>query len=527
MAAEELPTLSMRGALQDLLRESLWLSCGEWSSLAEDYPVLEGRHWRSGGDFECFTAAAVFSRAVGLAKKREAQQSKMLPPPEEEVEEKDPSLKKANKKSKGKKATRTGTMRVQTVSPFGLVREREYHSAREVAEGIVSTFEFCNEETVDMIADVRISGRSSCITITTKAHMDWHLEHGRLPCSVCGRFFKGPRGLRYHQIIEHKLEYFDAQRTALDSELQLILYTHSNSSMISSSSWNDSSNSQKERARDKIGDEGLEKARSGDLEGLRLLVSSGWNAHTACDKHGNTALMWAAGEGHIEVCKYLVETCGVNVHEKKGGKYKKIRHALHWAARNGRITVCDWLIREKGVDVDVEADDGTVPLHFAVWTNNMEMVRWLVEVGKCSLHKLNSYGCNASQWGALNGDVEMLKLLQSYGLDLKILNYNGHSAIHKAAVNGRLQACKWLLLPDADEDCSVESGGGLCAAVHMRADRSGNTPATIARNNGHFETAAWLDQQCPKSSASLDDGMSELNIESSAQSSSQELNVLD
>ncbi len=170
--------------------------------------------------------------------------------------------------------------------------------------------------------------------------------------------------------------------------------------------------------------------------------------------------------------------------------------------------------------MDIEADDGTVPLHFAVWMNNFAMVKWLVEVARCDLHKLNAFGCNASQWGALNGDVNMLKLLQAYGLDLGLLNHNGHSAIHKAAVNGRLAACQWLLgrleerslslsrhchgdnnatssdealRGNVDSARSKDFGGGLSYSVHMRADRSGNTPAMIALNNGHLDTSAWLD----------------------------------
>lgn len=62
-------------------------------------------------------------------------------------------------------------MKVQTVSKYGLIRDREYRSAREVSEGIVSCFEFCDEDTLNLIADVRISGKSACIVITTKAHM--------------------------------------------------------------------------------------------------------------------------------------------------------------------------------------------------------------------------------------------------------------------------------------------------------------------------------------------------------------------
>jgi hypothetical protein len=62
-------------------------------------------------------------------------------------------------------------MKVRTESKFGLVRDRQYATAREVAEGIVSCFEYCDESALDLIADVRISGKSACIVITTKAHM--------------------------------------------------------------------------------------------------------------------------------------------------------------------------------------------------------------------------------------------------------------------------------------------------------------------------------------------------------------------
>lgn len=62
-------------------------------------------------------------------------------------------------------------MSVRTVSQYGVVRDRHYTSARDVAEGIVSCFDCCDETALDLIADVRITGRSACIVFTTKAHM--------------------------------------------------------------------------------------------------------------------------------------------------------------------------------------------------------------------------------------------------------------------------------------------------------------------------------------------------------------------
>ena len=49
-----------------------------------------------------------------------------------------------------------------------------------------------------------------------------------------------------------------------------------------------------------------------------MLVASGWNPHVAEDRNGCSAFMWAAGEGHLEVCKYLSDVCCVDINELRG-----------------------------------------------------------------------------------------------------------------------------------------------------------------------------------------------------------------
>jgi ankyrin repeat protein len=41
------------------------------------------------------------------------------------------------------------------------------------------------------------------------------------------------------------------------------------------------------------------------------VADEGWDATSDVDRHGSSALMWAAGSGHLQVCKYLVEVLGV------------------------------------------------------------------------------------------------------------------------------------------------------------------------------------------------------------------------
>ena len=54
-----------------------------------------------------------------------------------------------------------------------------------------------------------------------------------------------------------------------------------------------------------------------------------------------------------------------------------------------------------------------------------------------------------------------------------MVNLNGHSALHKAAVKGHAALCAWLLGP-----------GGLGAA-ELRPDGDGNAPSRMARAGGH------------------------------------------
>ena len=58
---------------------------------------------------------------------------------------------------------------------------------------------------------------------------------------------------------------------------------------------------------------GVSACAAGDLATARSLAAAGWQAAHAVDKHGNTALMWAAGSGRLEVVRWLLEDEGVAV----------------------------------------------------------------------------------------------------------------------------------------------------------------------------------------------------------------------
>ena len=129
------------------------------------------------------------------------------------------------------------------------------------------------------------------------------------------------------------------------------------------------------------------------------------------------------------------------------------------------------------------------------------MCKFLLHEAGATLSAVNSFGCNAIQWAAMTdgSDLRMCRWLQRHGLDLAVVNCNGHSALHKAAVKGQRAVCEWLLRPTSstadDADACNVGGAGLCPELHMLPDGEGNTPSEMARMEGFSELAQWLHSQ--------------------------------
>lgn len=71
----------------------------------------------------------------------------------------------------------------------------------------------------------------------------------------------------------------------------------------------------------------------------------------------STPLMEAAQEGHLELVRYLLESAHANVHVKT----QTGDTALTYAAENGHTDVADLLL-QYGADLEHESEGGRTPL---------------------------------------------------------------------------------------------------------------------------------------------------------------------
>ncbi|KDO25610.1 hypothetical protein SPRG_08909 [Saprolegnia parasitica CBS 223.65] len=222
-------------------------------------------------------------------------------------------------------------LHVTTVSDFGLTRHFAYATSKAIADALLQVL--LQDSSLAGLLSNLVCDAKGVLTFTTHRHFAWHTTHGRLVCSACGYFLNGQRGLRIHQVMQHGIAYDRAQSEALSSDTQLVLYVPptTNDCVL------------RAEASPLALDPGLEAAKNGDLALLQSLVATGWDPRKATDRHGSNALAWAAGANHLDVCRYLVETCHLSASVLQGKRGMQ-RNALHWAARNGHIAITAWLL---------------------------------------------------------------------------------------------------------------------------------------------------------------------------------------
>jgi uncharacterized protein len=217
-----------------------------------------------------------------------------------------------------------------------------------------------------------------------------------------------------------------------------------------------------------------------------------------------TPLMFAAREGDLESARLLV-SAGANVNTIAGDG----KDALGLAIFNGNYDLASFLIDGKS-NVNQADTQGFTPLFWAVDRRNMETAPnfpWMITADPLPLiRKLLDAGANpnalvnntprarmragsprivfatALMRAAFSADLELVKLLLSYGADPKIISSDGETMIEAAAGLGFIQGySKGRTAAERLE--VVKLFVGLGADVNQ-ADDYGITPLMVAGNLG-------------------------------------------
>ena len=116
-------------------------------------------------------------------------------------------------------------------------------------------------------------------------------------------------------------------------------------------------------------------ARTGRVDVLRLLLDAGAAVAPTETWKGQTAVMWAAAEGHAAAVQTLV-AAGADVEARSNGRLTP----LLFAVREGQTDAVRALLRA-GADVNAPARDDTTPLGLAVINAHYELAGLLLDAG--------------------------------------------------------------------------------------------------------------------------------------------------
>ncbi|XP_047973582.1 E3 ubiquitin-protein ligase mib1-like [Salvia hispanica] len=177
----------------------------------------------------------------------------------------------------------------------------------------------------------------------------------------------------------------------------------------------------------------IEAAAKGDLKKLKAIrkkVNDVWEFRKICDEYsdfstGRTVLHLAAGIGHFEMCKFLINSVGVDIDAFTYKRHTPISEAVI----GGHNKIVEFLIKQ-GADDGIPNTVGSTPLHYALLKDNSKLVELLVAEGA---------------------------LLDEDSLD--------GTPLQIAASRGNLKAVKSLLYWDADPNfyAAVDDGPLVCA----------------------------------------------------------------
>jgi uncharacterized protein len=210
----------------------------------------------------------------------------------------------------------------------------------------------------------------------------------------------------------------------------------------------------------------FELLQAGDADGLRRILQQDPAHSEARDSTGVSLLMHSLYRGRRDLAELIAS--------------KKEALDIFEAAALGRLDRLKQCLRDDPSAINSLSKDGFTALHFACFFGQPDAARLLIESGAA----VDAVAANPTQVMPLHSaassrNLEAARLLLERGAPVNARQQAGWVPIHAAAQNGDRPMVELLLKHHADPKL---------------ANDQGKTSAMVAREKGHAEIAALLEE---------------------------------
>ena len=246
-------------------------------------------------------------------------------------------------------------------------------------------------------------------------------------------------------------------------------------------------------------------AASGSYKLVSFFASRGTDVHLKT-KNGENCLHVAALNGHLNLCKTLVDKHKFNVNADDNDGWT----ALHHSAASGSYKLVSFFA-SKGTDVHLKTKNEENCLHLAALNGHLNLCKTLIDKHKFDVNSENNDGLTALHHSAAIGSYELVSFFASKGTDVHLKTKNGHNCLHLAAFNGHLNLCKTLIdkhkfdpnAPDNDGWTALHHSviigsyelvsffASMGADVHLKT-KNGQNCLHLAASKGHLNLCKTL-----------------------------------
>lgn len=240
-------------------------------------------------------------------------------------------------------------------------------------------------------------------------------------------------------------------------------------------------------------------AESGDAGELRKMLDKNPKLIHSRGLRSTTLLHLAAEGGHLECCSLITER-GSEVNAKDNLQETPLIRAVE----KGHYPVVQLLVN-KGADIHCKNRFGDTI--FRTIDRKHEILRYLIEKGEDSDLRANnhSYGTTLLHQMAERGDIEMVRLILTKGIDVNIRDMTGRTPLHHCASGGGKEG--------SNEMVSFLISQG---AIVNAQDDEGRTALHWACLSGFYETVKLLISKGADVNMRDEDGLAPLHLVLSA-----------